>query len=293
MTREEFEQDYRRVVSGHAYRERNGVGIFTIPAFSACPGIDHGFSARTGGVSSGCYSSLNLSFTRPEQRELVEENYRIFCRAAEIPLESLVLDTYEHGTTVLCVNRWDCGRGYDRPALPFCDGLVTDDPAVTLITGHADCMAFYFYDPRKRAIGLCHAGWRGALDRIGREVILTMQRACDSDPNDILCGVGPSICPKCFEVGDDVADAFEAAFPQCDLRGVNSRGRATVDLWRVAAAQFMECGVLPEHIFLAGVCTFEDDRLYSHRRDKGHTGGMAAFLRLLETEKTPENAETR
>lgn len=283
MTRTEFEQAYRTIVPAYGYRERIGVGIFTIPAFSACPGIDHGFSARTGGVSSGCYSSLNLSFTRPEQRELVEENYRIFCRAAEIPLESMVMDTYEHGTTVLCVNRWDCGRGYDRPSLPFCDGLVTDDPEVTLITGHADCMAFYFYDPEKRAIGLCHAGWRGALDRIGTEVIKTMQTACGSDPKDILCGVGPSICRNCFEVGDDVASAFESAFPQCDLIGENARGKATVDLWKVAAAQFLECGAVPEHIHLMGVCTFEDDRLYSHRRDKGHTGGMAAYLRLLKT----------
>ena len=285
MTREVFEQSYRLVTTGYDYRERSGVGIYTIPAFSACPDIDHGFSGRRGGISTGCYASLNLSFTRPEQRELVEENYRIFCRAAGIPVESMVLDAYEHGTTVLCVNRWDCGRGYDRPPLPPCDGLVTDDPEVTLITGHADCMAFYFYDPKKQAIGLCHAGWRGALDRIGSEVIRTMQTACGCDPKDILCGVGPSICPKCFEVGDDVADSFEAAFPQCDLRGVNARGRATVDLWKVAAAQFMECGVLPEHICLMGVCTFEDDRLFSHRRDKGHTGGMAAYLRLI---KKPE-----
>ena len=288
MTRAEFEQAYQTIVPAYGYRERLSVGIFTIPAFSACPDIDHGFSARTGGISTGCYSSLNLSFTRPEQRELVEENYRIFCRAAEIPIESMVMDTYEHGTTVLCVNRWDCGRGYDRPSLPFCDGLVTDDPEVTLITGHADCMAFYFFDPKKRAIGLCHAGWRGALDRIGREMIKTMRVACGCDPKDILCGVGPSICKDCFEVGDDVADAFEAAFPQCDLRDVNARGKATIDLWKVAAAQFMECGVTPDHIHLMGVCTFEDERLYSHRRDKGHTGGMAAYLRLLNPVKNEE-----
>ena len=66
MTRDEFIGIYRSIVPEHAYREVNGVGIFTIPAFSAYPGIDHGFSARTGGVSEGCFSSLNLSFTRPE-----------------------------------------------------------------------------------------------------------------------------------------------------------------------------------------------------------------------------------
>ena len=290
MTREEFSAIYRSIVPAHAYREKNGVGIYTIPAFSAYPGIDHGFSARTGGVSKGCFSSLNLSFTRPEQRENVMENYRIFCAAADIPLDSMVMDTYEHGTTVLSVNRFDERRGYDRPPLPPCDGLVTDDPGVTLITGHADCMAFYFYDPEKRCIGLCHAGWRGALDRIGIEVIKTMQSVADCDPKDIVCGVGPSICPKCFEVGDDVAEAFEAAFPQCDLRGVNGSGRATVDLWQVATAQFLESGVRPEHVHLMGVCTFEDKRLYSHRRDKGKTGGMAAYLRLLPAAENDTNS---
>ncbi len=282
MTRNEFEQAYATVAPAFAYRERNGVGIYTIPAFSAYSEIDHGFSARSGGVSTGCFSSLNLSFTRPEQRELVEENYRIFCKAADIPLESMVMDNYEHGTTVLLVDRNDCGKGYSKPPLPLCDGLVTDDPEVTLITGHADCMAFYFYDPVHRAIGLCHAGWRGALDRIGSEVIRMMRYGCKSDPQDIICGVGPSICPKCFEVGDDVADDFEAAFPQCDLRSVNANGKATIDLWRVAAAQFLESGVKPCNIHPIGVCTFEDTRLYSHRRDKGRTGGMAAFLRILK-----------
>ena len=282
MTREEFERAYAKIVPAFDYRENNGVGIYTIPAFSAYPQIDHGFSARTGGVSTGCFSSLNLSFTRPEQRENVTENYRIFCEAANIPLDSMVLDHYEHGTTVLLVDRLDRGKGYSKPELPFCDGLVTDDPEVTLITGHADCMAFYFYDPEKQAIGLCHAGWRGALDRIGSEVIRMMRYGCKSEPADIVCGIGPSICPKCFEVGDDVADDFEAAFPQCDLRGVNAKGKATVDLWRVAAAQFMESGVKPENIHPMGVCTFEDTRLYSHRRDKGRTGGMAAYLRILK-----------
>ena len=117
MTREQFEREYVKIVPAFGYRENKGVGIYTIPAFSAYPEIDHGFSARTGGVSTGCYSSLNLSFTRPEQRENVTENYRIFCDAAGIPLESMVLDHYEHGTTVLLVDRLDCGKGYDTADL--------------------------------------------------------------------------------------------------------------------------------------------------------------------------------
>ena len=156
---------------GAKFRFVNGVGLYTLPALERQAGFDHGFTARSGGVSEGYFASLNLSFTRPENRENVMENYRIFCRAAQIPFDSMVMDNYEHGTTVIRVDRADAGRGYLIDPLPACDGLVTNDPAITLITGHADCMAFYFVDPVRRCIGLAHAGWRGALGRIGGVVV--------------------------------------------------------------------------------------------------------------------------
>ncbi|MDO4565480.1 MAG: peptidoglycan editing factor PgeF [Clostridia bacterium] len=258
------------------------VGIYRLPSFLAQSGIDHGFSARTGGVSTGCFSSLNLSFTRPEDRNRVFENYRIFCAAAKIPFASMVMDTYEHGTTIRKVDRSDCQRGCELPPLPPCDGLVTNDSGVTLMTGHADCMAFYCYDPRTRSIGLAHAGWRGTLNRIGINLIKKLCESYGANASDILVGIGPSICPRCFEVGEDVAELFETAFPDIEIRGENERGRPTIDLWQVAAKQFVEAGVELSNIEFMGVCTAEDDRLFSHRRDKGKTGGMTAFLRLTE-----------
>ena len=130
-------------------------------------------------------------------------------------------------------------------------------------------------------IGLVHAGWRGALGRIGSRVVERMTQEYGSDPRDILAGVGPSICPDCFEVGHNVAEEFIAAYPglPCVLEQENARPH--VDLWMVAFRQFVEAGVLPEHISLFDVCTMTTPRLYSHRRDKGNTGGMAAYLRIL------------
>lgn len=284
MEKEAFLNLYRSVSRGYIFRElEGGIGVYRLPSFDARSEIDHGFSARTGGVSTGEFASLNLSFTRPEQRENVMENYRLFSSAASIPWESMVMDSYEHGTTILPVDRKDCGKGYLYDSLPACDGLVTDDPAVTLITGHADCMAFFFFDPVQKAIGLCHAGWRGAKARIGSEVVKMLSSCYGSRPEDILCGVGPSICPRCFEVGDDVAESFEEDYPSCPLRGINRIGKATIDLWQVAVCQFVESGIDPSHIELMGVCTMEDDRLFSYRRQKGHTGGMAAYLRILNS----------
>jgi len=277
----QFLKQYQTMSRGAKFRYMGGVGIYTLPAIEHLAGFDHGFTAKSGGVSEGYFASLNLSFTRPENRDNVMENFRIFCRAAGIPFDSMVMDNYEHGTTVLKVDRTDAGKGYLADPLPPCDGLVTNDPAVTLITGHADCMAFYFVDPVKRCIGLAHAGWRGALGRIGAKVVERMAAEYGSDPSDIIAGVGPSICPNCFEVGDNVAKEFALGFPNlpCVLPRDNSRPH--VDLWMIACVQFVEAGVLPEHISLFDVCTMATPRLYSHRRDKGNTGGMAAYMRIL------------
>jgi YfiH family protein len=278
---ETFSKQYEQMPRGAKFRFVNGVGIYTLPALERLAGFDHGFSARSGGVSEGYFASLNLSFTRPENRESVMENYRRFCRAAEIPFEQMVMDTYEHGTNVIKVDRADAGKGYRFDPLPPCDGLVTNDPAVTLVTGHADCMAFYFVDPITRCIGLAHAGWRGALGRIGAKVVARMAQEYGANPSDIIAGIGPSICPACFEVGENVAREFAAEYPNLPCVQEHEGARPHVDLWMVAAKQFIEAGVLPEHISFFGVCTMTTPRLYSHRRDKGNTGGMAAYLRIL------------
>lgn len=276
-----FLNQYEQIGRGAKFLFSNGVGFYTLPSIARLKGFDHGFTARTGGVSKGYFDSLNLSFTRPENRENVMENYRIFCRSAQIPFETMVMDNYEHGTNVLKVDRTDAGKGYLADPLASCDGLITNDPGITLITGHADCMAFFFVDPVKRCIGLAHAGWRGALGRIGTRVVTMLMKEYGSDPSDLIAGVGPSICPDCFEVGHNVAEEFEKAFPDLPCVLKNDGARPHVDLWMVAVKQFVEAGVLPEHISLFDVCTMETPRLYSHRRDKGNTGGMAAYLRIL------------
>jgi len=277
-----FLSAWEQIKPSHTYIEREHVGFFLLPAFSATGKVLHGLCARIGGVSTGAYASLNMSFTRPDEpRENVMENHRIFARAAGIVWDSMVMDSFEHGTTVLAVDSSHKGMGYLRESLPPCDGLVTNDPAITLITGHADCLPLYFFDPVKKCIGLSHAGWKGTLHKIGVETVKAMCSHYGSDPKDIIAGVGPCICQDHFEVDASLAEEFQAAFPGIPLAKPGKPGKAYVDLPMAAAAQFMEAGILPENISISGVCTYENtDLLYSHRKEKGNTGGMSAFLRL-------------
>ncbi len=276
-----IQEQWNHVRSGHTYREEAGIGIYSLPLFDCETGIAHGFSAREGGVSRGSLASLNLSFSRPEPRENVLENYRRFCRTAGIPWESMVMNNFEHGTTVLRVDAADRMKGFLNDPLPHCDGLVTNDPSVTLITVHADCMPLYFYDPVTRCIGLAHAGWKGAYGRIGENMVRMLREEYGAEPTNILAGIGPCICENCFEVDEELGERFLKAFPSAPCAVPGRAGKAYVNLHMVAACQFLEAGVLPEHIEWMDLCTYEEGKLYSHRRDHGKTGAMCAYLRLL------------
>lgn len=279
----QFPDIYRAIERAHILVAcENGVSFYKLPLFENTGLVNHGISARMGGVSTGGNASLNMSFSRPDDtRENVMENHRRFAKAASIKWESMVMDTFEHGITVRRVDKNHAGMGYLKPSLPFCDGLITNDPGVALVTGHADCLPLYFLDTEKNAIGLAHAGWKGTFENIAREMVRAMGRHYGCNAADILAGVGPCICENCFEVSEDLRNRFGEAYPGIPCTKPGKPGKGYVDLKMVTVAQFLQEGVLPEHIALMDVCTYEDERLYSHRRDKGLTGGMSAYMQLI------------
>ena len=191
---------------------RNQVGdvlYLTFPSFEAIPFVYHAFSTRLGGVSSGIYSSMNLNFGRGDDESNVRQNYALFCSAAGIDPDTLVVSDQTHTANILAVTKEDCGKGYNRPRTwTDIDGLVTSDPGVTLVTHYADCVPIYYIDPVKRVVALAHAGWKGTLLAIASGMIRVMQEQFSCDPADIEVAIGPSIGVCCFEVDKSTADAF-------------------------------------------------------------------------------------
>lgn len=265
---------------GFLYQKSGETAFYQARALQL-PGIVHGFSTREGGVSEGPFASLSLHWDKDGCTEDVLENYRRFARGAGIRYEDMAVVNHEHGATVLRLDASHRGRGFDKPPLPFCDGIITNDPAVALVTSHADCGAFFLYDPVSRSIGMAHAGWKGTLAGIGFVMAQAMAREFGADPANILAATGPCICPKCFEVDEPLADEFVQVFADPAVKLAGRPGKAYVDLQRCAAIQFMRAGILPQHITLMDACTYENPaHFFSHRRDKGVTGSMAAFIQL-------------
>ncbi len=279
------QQQAALIKHGFIYKRTNkGTGLYCAEALDKAGGVSHGFSTREGGITvDSPKASLNLSWTRCGSPEEVIANFKIFAEGAGIDYDDMAVVNHEHGANVLRIAHEHRGCGFYKDPLPPCDGIITDDPTVTLVTSHADCGAYFFYDPVHCAIGMAHAGWKGTLLRIGAEMARRMAEEFDTDPSDIIAATGPCICRDCFEVDADLGEKFQSEFGYPGISRPGRQGKAYVDLELAAAVQFVEAGIRPESITLMNACTYENrQHFFSHRRDKGITGSMAAYIKLIQ-----------
>jgi YfiH family protein len=161
------------------------------------------------------------------------------------------------------------------------DALVTDRSGILLSILTADCVPLLFFDPRLRVIGAAHAGWRGTLKGIGSEVVGEFSRRYGSSPENLRVGIGPSIGPCCYEVGEEVLSRIPSPLREAVVSF--RAGRAHLDLVELNRRQLVEAGVSPEKIDAAGLCTACDPkRFFSYRRDRGRTGSLVSGILLKE-----------
>lgn len=255
--------------------------------------VEHCFTTRIGGVSKGIFSSMNVSFTRGDERSSVETNYRRLAEAMDADYEKFVFTDQTHTVNVRKVTAEDAGKGIVR-ALDYADvdGLITDESGIVLSTFYADCVPLYFVDPVHKAIGLSHSGWRGTVGRMGKATIDAMQCEYGSRPEDMICAIGPSICQDCYEISADVATEFAKEFVGHEeeiLRESSKNFSITepadkkyhLNLWKVNEIILLEAGVKRQNIAVTDVCTCcNSEVLYSHRASHGQRGSLGAYMYL-------------
>jgi YfiH family protein len=211
------------------------------------------FSTREGGVSEGPFASLNLGRATADEPERVDENRRRLCAEAGAAPEALAMNYQHHSADVL--KALPASRG-ERG-----DGLWTDDPGLPVLALTADCLpiAVARANGAGPALAVLHAGWRGLLSGIAASGVAAM------GGGRAAAIVGPGIGPCCYDVGEEVAAPFRAAFGPDVARG------GKLDLWSAAerALRAAGCGQV-ERIDLCTACN--PDRFFSHRRDDGVTG---------------------
>lgn len=246
--------------------------------FDDLPGFAHGVFTRLGGVSPTPFDSLNVGLTVGDDVRNVQANREQIAETLAASDSDARTTWQVHGSDVVVVR----GRDPQPWPPPQADAIVTVNTETPLTMRFADCVPLVYVDPVKRAFGLAHAGWRGTLGGVGAAMVQTMRAAFDSQPHNIRVGIGPSIGPCCYEIGEDVDARFRAAFgPQADsFIHRRSHAKPHLDLWSANEYVLRQAGV--EQIETAKMCTATStDEFYSHRAEGGNTGrfGVIALMR--------------
>ena len=267
-------------------RFEKGIKYITFEIFDRVDFVKHVFSTRVGGVSEGNCKSLNLAFSKEKKAENVYENYRRLCEVTGLSYEGISFSKQVHGTNIKVLDLEDKGQGFLKKSnLENADGYITNTPGIVLTAFYADCVPIYFVDPKNNAIGLSHAGWRGTADNIGAVTIKKMQETFGTNPEDLLCAIGPAIGKCCFEVDYPVAEEFydKIRFAGEYIVKDEKRNKFNIDLKNINKRHLVEAGVQPENIEVAVMCTkCNPDLFYSHRFMGKDRGSMAAMIEIME-----------
>lgn len=260
-----------------------GVPLLTYPLLEKTEFVTHGFTTRMGGVSEGYCSTMNISTTRGDAPEAIEENRKRLARALGVKVEDFTYTHQTHTTNVAVVKEEDRGKRFMET-----DGMVTNVPGICMVTFYADCVPLYFVDPVHRAIGLSHSGWRGTVKRMGQVTLERMKEAYGTKPEDVFAAIGPSICQDCYEVSGDVIEEFRENFSEsvwAQLFYEKENGKYQLNLWRANQIVLTEAGVGAQKIAVTNLCTHcNPEILFSHRSTGVKRGNLSALLAIKREE---------
>lgn len=240
-------------------------------------------STRLGGVSQGCFESMNLGFSRGDNKDHVLKNYQLFCGALDVPFESLVLSSQWHHNNILKVTNDHLGMGIHRDrSYTDVDGLETRDSNIPLVTFYADCVPIYFYDTVKKKIAMTHAGWRGTASGIVKDLI-DLWVSEGSLTENIKTAIGPAVCKSCYEVTEEVVKAMPYDISTKHYDYYPDKDRYHIDLKGLNKDILLSLGILDKNIEVTDLCTkCQPELFFSHRRHGNDRGTQIGLMMIKE-----------
>src|SRR6202162_1281079 len=224
----------------------------------------HGFSTVALG-SMGLTGAADLGAVIQRRQQLAEH--------VGFDLDRILMTVQEHGANIATYHRRQPEGGQ---CVFSTDALATDAPGQAIVTYHADCFPLLFVDTSRGVVACAHAGWRGTLAGVATKTAQSLQAAYGSWPGQIDVLIGPGICGRCYQVGDEVGQQFAVRYGREDRYLAVHHGDGRLDLEPLLRLQLEDAGIAPERIKGAGWCTREEDRWFSHR------GGRAGrFLSVV------------
>ncbi len=222
--------------------------------------------------------------TMENRKEVVLDNYKKLATTLEIDYNHIIRPYQTHTNIVKRVDEIPSKIQIFPKEYWDVDGLITDKPNVTLSLGYADCTPLFLYDPVKKVIGNIHSGWKGTLQKIGKIAVLKMIEEYNSNPNDIICAIGPTIRKCHFEVKSDVQELFYKEFSY--LSNINDiitkeGEKYYIDTVLINKRILQEAGLKKENIIDSKICTVcNSNFMHSYRVDKELAGRNTEIIAL-------------
>lgn len=243
----------------------------TFDSLADFPNLQHGVFLRHGGVSTGPYSNLNLSFHVNDDPNHVKSNLKMINKTLQNEISNCSDITWGysfHKKNISLIEK----KTSDE--IPDTDALITRMVKTPLMMLHADCQVALIYDPVNHAVANVHAGWRGCVANIYQAAIESMVHNFGSHASNLFVCISPSL-------GPDEAEFihYRSEFPE-EFWPFQVRPNY-FDLWSISEHQFQSVGVLPHHIEIARLSTYSNSYdFFSYRRDKV-TGRNGTFIMLM------------
>jgi len=249
------------------------------------PGVTHAVTQRVTGMG---LADGNIGFSAPRDEADAWAMRQLWCATVGLEPRNLVTLGQVHGAEVHVASRSDAGWGATPGStqIGLGDALATDAAGPVLMTLHADCQPILLVDSarngRRPAVAVAHAGWRGTVADVAGQTIAVMAAAFGTRAADLHVAIGPAIGPCCYEVGDDVAQAWSERAGSDSAAALECRdGRIHFSLRAANAILLERAGVRTENIETSSICTrCGGDRWFSHRGQGAATGRFGAMIAI-------------
>ncbi|OPJ56869.1 laccase domain protein [Alkalithermobacter paradoxus] len=223
------------------------------------------------------YPFIKAAFTNKNIDAKNKEDIRNICDELGFCYNNLTFNKQVHGDKINIVNNDNIGKVYEG------DGIVTNLQNVPLLIFVADCVPIALVDTKNEVIGLAHAGWRGTFEEIPKKLIDKMKSEYNSNVEDIIAVIGPSIGPCCYEVSYDLFNKFNNKFTN-DNKSlyIIKEGRYFLDLWSINEHVLYASGIKIDNIIHSNMCTCCNDELFhSYRKDDKTSKRMGFLLQIV------------
>jgi YfiH family protein len=260
--------------------------------------ITAAFTTRHLGKSKPPFASLNTGLHTDDDPINVIKNRKLVFETLSLDPDSLTTAQQVHGEHVQKITEKERGRGAEKyaDAIPETDALITDVPNTPIGVFTADCVPIFLYDPERIAIGIVHAGWRSTVRGIARKTVARMSDEYGSNPAHMWAAFGPSIGPCCYEVGQDVFDAFNQGTEPISSsmgrpeggtiwaqspKGSVPNAKWYLDLWFANSLQLQACGLNTDQVINPRICSAcNADDYFSARKHGARTGRTLSVIAI-------------